>query len=153
MSTLTNLPPDNLILILKQLRWRDIYNVCQMDRRICQHPRVQEFVLTRLNKITDEMVNEIRSMRLYLELISLNPVKKYIVSHLRWDKSSYFLTEEEQLSIKLTHHTPSLISNSSNLLDYGAKSKSKVRVTIEELRRIINYLLSNGLIDEGFNTI
>ena len=166
MSTLTNLPPDHIVLILRQLRWRDIYNFCKTNRTICSHPRIQQFIQQRVNEIVEDILNHAGPP---YYLIPLNPHKEYtIFAHMKpesivvrrfgtiteelmpqEDIPQYYFTEKDKQQLNVSNLvTLPLISSLTDRAKYNVETKVSTRGKREDIKKIIVYLLVNGEIDE-----
>lgn len=168
MSALTNLPPDQIILILSTLPWIDIYNLCKTTRSICQHPRIQEFIKQRADETAENLLNQLpidisRTAHL-IPIHSLNSYKKFFISsetlgHLRRTYQDfglsdddttliYWLTEEDTRKSNLFNSAIApIVSSLPNPITHHASTKVMVQVKREDIKKILVYLLLNGEID------
>ena len=168
MSTLTNLPPDQIISILNELPWRDIYNLCKTTRTICQHPRIQEFIKQRADETAENLLNQLpmSTTRVphLIPIHSLNSYKKFYISsatlgHFRRmlqdfglsdDDTTliYWLKEEDTRKSNLFNSAIApIVSSLPNPITHHASTNVMVHLKREDIKKILVYLLLNGEID------
>lgn len=166
MTSLTNLPADQIIFILSQLSWQDIDNLCKTNRSICQHPRVKEFINKRLDNLVNPLITINDTSYGYddtvykiVEFKSYDPNVRFLFTivltypQVRRPQPIYILTEI--LTVRLA---PKMILSRLQSPDDRVINPIKIKKSIEvnnveQLQSIIKYLLLNGFIDEDYTQI